>query len=95
METLDEIRLKIKSAVYKTKNKFIEGNHSKRFKSPIWSICDDIYDENDVKIPNAVFCTKCKNTFKYNSRSHGTSTILNHACLNDTNQTKIDAFATT
>lgn len=93
--TLDEIKKKILANEYTTKNKFLESNVSKRFKSPIWAICDVIFDENDTKVTHAVFCTKCKNVFKYNSRSNGTSQILNHGCLTDSNQTKMDGFGTT
>lgn len=46
-------------------------------------------------MPQAVFCTKCTRVFKYNTRSNGTTQILNHGCLNTANQTRIDGFTTT
>lgn len=93
--TLDEIKKKILANEYTTKNKFAEGNVSKRFKSVIWTICDEIFDESNQKLTSAVFCTKCKTVFKYNSRSIGTTTIKNHGCLDEPNQTKIDGFGIT
>lgn len=95
MATLDEIRQKIRDNLYTTKGKFVDGNVSKRFKSPIWGICDEIYDESNQKITNAIFCVKCKMVFKYDTRSNGTSQILNHGCLKNDNQTKITGFAST
>lgn len=80
MET-DEIKKLIKDNKYTTKGKFVDGNVSKRFKSPIWSVCDEIYDENNKKVPEAVYCVKCKTVFKYHARKLGTSTILNHGCI--------------
>lgn len=91
----DEIRKKINENVYSTRDKLLEGNASKRFKSPIWSICHEILDEDGKLVPQAIYCIKCKRVFKYNSRSNGTTQILNHGCLNNVNQTKIDGFGTT
>lgn len=90
--SLNEIRQKIKDNVYTTKGKFVDGNVSKRFKSPIWSVCDEIWNENNEKLPNAIYCVKCQNVFKYDARSNGTTQILNHGCLKDSNSLKITGF---
>lgn len=75
---LDEIRRKINDNIYSTRNKITDGNASKRFKSPIWTICHEIVDEEEKPVPQAVYCTKCKRVFKYNSISNGTTQILNY-----------------
>lgn len=96
MMPLNEIRQKIKENLYTTKGKFVDGNcSSKRFKSPIWSVCDEIFDENNEKISTAVYCVKCQTVFKYDVRSNGTSQILKHGCLSDPTSQKITGFGVT
>lgn len=89
---LSTIRQKIKDNLYTTKGKFADGNVSKRFKSPIWSVCEVIFDEDQNQVPNVVYCFKCTVVFKYNTRSNGTTQILNHGCLKDPNSTTITAY---
>lgn len=92
--SLEDVLERVKIGDYSTRDKFHNGT-SKRFKSAIWTVCHEIYDELGEKVQNVVYCTKCEKVFKY-SRTHGTTTILNHGCLSVPNdQTKIDAFATT
>lgn len=92
--SLEDVLERVKIGDYSTRDKFHNGT-SKGFKSAIWTVCHEIYDELGEKVQNVVYCTKCEKVFKY-SRTHGTTTILNHGCLSVPNdQTKIDAFATT
>lgn len=93
--SLDEIRLKIRDGIFKTRNKLYEGQ-SKRYKSKIWTVCDEILDDAGNVVKYAIHCKKCDKVFKYDSKSVGTSTILYHGCLSDSNtQPRLDGFATT
>lgn len=96
MVNLEEIQIKIRAGEFKTRSKFSDGRASKRFKSPIWKCCNEITDQNDQLVKEAIYCVRCSRVFKYNPRSNGTTQILNHGCLSDKSaQTKIDGFTTT
>lgn len=91
---LQTIKKKLDDGIYSSRSK-LYGNASKRFKSPIWEIVNEILDENRDLVKNAVVCTKCNKVFVYNSNSHGTSHILKHSCMNsNASNTLISGFLT-
>lgn len=50
--------------------------------STVWSVFDEIFDDNGTMVPNFVYCKKCR-TIKYIKSTATTTQLLRHSCVKE------------
>lgn len=50
-------------------------------KSEIWKRFKQVFDKDDVLVPDVIACDNCHKVFRFDSHKTGTSTLLKHKCM--------------